>query len=245
MSEDRPIVKNVPNAMIERLKDAVIFQDDNIIVINKPAGLAVQGGSRIVHSIDELSSYLQDEAMGKPKLVHRIDKNTTGILILARSAHIASKISEIIKRRQIRKTYIALCKGAPKLFEGTIDTPLPSHHSQIDDDKEVKMRKAITHYRVIDKAYNQYSLLELEIPTGRNHQIRIHLASINCQVIGDKKYGSFSEIQRNIPNKMYLHAHTLSFEMLGINYNLVAALPPHFNEALKLLELSDKNITYT
>jgi 23S rRNA pseudouridine955/2504/2580 synthase len=240
-----PYTASAAPSMVERIKKAVIFEDKNIIALNKPAGLAVQGGSGVRHSVDDMCVYLQSTELGKPKLVHRIDKNTSGILILARNAKVASMLSEIIKSRQIRKTYIALCQGAPKQFEGVIDTPLPSHHNQVDDGKPIKMRKAVTHYHVVDKAHAEYSLLELEILTGRNHQIRIHLASLNCYILGDKKYGTYSEIQRNIPNRMYLHAHTLRFELLGTKYELLAPLPPQFNEALNLLELSASNMKYS
>ncbi len=231
--------KNPPTALVQTIKSSIIFEDENIIAINKPAGIAVQGGSNISNSIDSIFSFLYDE---RPKLVHRIDKETSGVLILAKNSNIASKLGAVIKSKNFDKTYLAICYGNTPDAEGSINSPI-AHHNQIDDNKEVVMRPALTHYRVLDKALNSYCLLELQIPTGRNHQIRIHLASINCPVLGDKKYGKKSnanDLQDSLSQKMHLHSMKISFQLLGKSYNIEAIPPSHFLDACNELRLEIK-----
>lgn len=237
---------NIDTKYIKLIKDAVIFKDENIIVINKPSGLAVQGGSKIKISVDDLSVYLQDEYPQKPKLVHRIDKDTTGLLVLARSSNIAAKISEVIKFRKFHKHYLAICLNRPKNSSGKIDFPLQKIKDEnIDFEKVEKTKdntkKAITYYDVLDYAAQKYCLIQVQIITGRTHQIRAHLSMIGCPILGDDKYGINSNISHIEQNKLFLHAYRLEFELLGKNYRFIADLPSYFIQALNNLGLSVNN----
>lgn len=240
---------NATNHNLDRyanvIKDSVIYEDENIIVINKPYGLAVQGGSKIKVSVDDLSIYLQKDYPEKPKLVHRIDKDTTGLLVLARSSSIASKVSELIKSKNFHKIYLALCLNEPTHLSGKIDSPLSKVNSDYNGYEKVsvhdKGKQAITFYQVLDYAANKYSLIEAKIITGRTHQIRVHLSSIGCPIVGDDKYGIEDNLSNVIQNKLYLHAYRLEFELLGQKYKFNAPLPVYFTEALNNLGLDVNN----
>ncbi len=229
---------------ISLIQDAVIFRDEHIIVLNKPFGLAVQGGSKIKVSVDDLSVYLKFEYSEKPKLVHRLDKDTSGLLVLARKANIAAELSEIIKRKNFHKTYLALCLNVPKNMSGKIDIPI----NKLTDPKtnfekvkpDAKGKHAITYYEVLDRAADKYSLIKADIITGRTHQIRVHLSSLGCPIIGDDKYGTRSEVANSVADKLYLHAYKLEFELKGKHYKFNAELPDYFNDALNDFGLSVK-----
>ncbi len=242
-SEFEQVFKPVVNSKyVDIIMNSVIFVDENIIVLNKPLGLAVQGGSKIKVSVDDLSVHLKYDYDEKPKLVHRLDKDTSGLLVLARKANTAAKLSGIIKHKNFHKTYLALCLNAPKTMSGKIDTPI----SKIKDLKtnfekvaeNPKGQYAITYYKVLDRAFNKYSLIEAQIITGRTHQLRVHLSSIGCPIIGDDKYGTRSEISNSVQDKLYLHAYKLEFELEGKEYQFTAPLPDYFNDALNNLGLS-------
>ncbi|MDF3047292.1 MAG: ribosomal large subunit pseudouridine synthase [Candidatus Midichloriaceae bacterium] len=221
---------------IELIKNSVIFMDENIIVLNKPSGLAVQGGSKIKISVDDLAEYLKYDYKDKPKLVHRLDKETSGLLVLARKTSIAADLSEVIKRKNFHKIYLALCLNTPKLASGKIDMPIEKTLDTKTNFEKVtttaKGKNAVTYYKVVDKAASKYSLIEAEIITGRTHQIRVHLSSIGCPIMGDDKYGIRSEISSGIRDKLYLHAYKLEFELKGKKYKFAADLPNYFADAL-------------
>jgi 23S rRNA pseudouridine955/2504/2580 synthase len=234
----------VNDKYIKLIKDAVVFMDAHIIVLNKPSNLAVQGGSKIKISVDDLSAYLQFEYTEKPKLVHRLDKDTSGLLVLARKTNVAAELSEIIKNKKFHKTYLALCLNVPKNTSGKVDIPI----DKLIDPKtnfekvrtDIKGKRAITYYEVLDRAADKYSIIKAHIITGRTHQIRVHLSSLGCPIIGDDKYGIRSEIANNIVDKLYLHAYKLDFDLRGKHYNFSADLPNYFNDALNDLGLSVK-----
>jgi 23S rRNA pseudouridine955/2504/2580 synthase len=227
----------------QELLNAVIYKDANILVLNKPHGIAVQGGSKIKDSIDELSHCLQFEYDEKPKLVHRLDKDTTGVLLLARKTNIAAKLGELFKSKQLKKTYLALVKGCPKPAMGKIDIPLEkSLHSKFEKmEKSSKGAKSITLYKVLDHAGHKYSLVELELVTGRTHQIRAHLSMIDCPILGDEKYGNRADLFKGIDKKLYLHSYKTDISLDGKKYTFVAPLPNYFKHALNTLGLSDNN----
>ncbi len=221
----------------------IIYKDSYILVINKPAGLAVQGGTGINVSVDDLATHWNFEYEDKPKLVHRIDKETSGILILARKVDVAAELSELFKRRQIDKFYTAITKGVIDPRTGTLVSYLAK--KQVDDDYEKVVsttdgKKAITNYEVIDYAASSYALLSLNILTGRTHQIRQQLAEKNCPILGDSKYGNRESTPNFIKPKLYLHATLLKFELRGKLYELKADFPDYFKDALLNLGLDDR-----
>lgn len=163
----------------------ILYQDNEIVVINKPAGLAVQGGQGIVNSVDTI---LPKQLNAPVYLVHRLDKDTQGILVTAKSSQAASKWTKLISVGQVKKEYLALCCGSPLADEGIIETPIIVRGVK----KNARTHfKKIDEWEIIDSDKNVFSLLSLVLDTGRMHQIRIHLAQHNCPIAGDDKYGNF------------------------------------------------------
>ena len=221
------------------IKSLVIYMDDNIIVLNKPSGLAVQGGTKIEKHIDAMLEGLMFENDEPPKLVHRIDKDTSGLLVLARDRKNAEILTQAFKTRNLQKTYIALVRGCPKKNKGQINAPLEKvgEKSVVSEDG----KKAITDYKVQDNLGDKFALLELEPLTGRTHQIRAHLDYIGTPIVGDVKYfGNKRERFINIPDKLYLHAYKIDLSGIYKNLKLKADFPHHFVEALKVLGLEYK-----
>lgn len=168
------------------MQSLVIFKDKNILVLNKPSGLAVQGGTNTDRHVDGMLDALKFEAAEKPRLVHRIDKNTSGLLVLARNRKYAELLTKAFREHQLQKTYLAFCIGVPRQHEGEIKGRLlkVGEKSVIDRDG----KEAVTLYKVLDTAGNKFSLIAASPLTGRTHQIRAHLESIGCPIAGDDRY---------------------------------------------------------
>ncbi len=210
----------------KKIVEMVIYKDDDIIVLNKPSGLAVQGGTNINKHIDMMLDALKFEKEERPKLVHRIDKETSGILVLARNRKTAEKITAMFKAHDIKKTYLALCVGTPKKPFGEIKTPI--------EDKPAK-----TEYKVIEQV-GKLCLIEANPLSGRKHQIRIHLCSIGCPILGDDKH--FIEQRREkiagFEDKLHLHAFKIIINKLSIK----ASLPKHFVKSLSNIGVSENEV---
>ncbi|MCE2993084.1 MAG: pseudouridine synthase [Alphaproteobacteria bacterium] len=226
----------------ELITNAVMYKDDDIIVLNKPSGLAVQGGTKIATSVDDLAECIKFEYDDKPKLVHRIDKETSGLLIMARKTVVAAQLAQLFRTRHITKKYLALIRGVPKDLEGKIVSKI----SKVKIGKFERMveneegKTAITHYKVIDSAAKEYALLELDIITGKTHQIRAQLAEMGTPIVGDDKYGSRTQSIGILDKKLYLHAYKMDFGLNKKKYELEADLPSYFEDALNTLALSVK-----
>jgi len=237
---ERPKTKS--NKKIEQLIiDSILFKDDKIIVLNKPSGLAVQGGSKIPYSVDDLSDCLKFGYEDKPKLVHRLDKDTSGILVLARKANIAAKLSDIFKKKKLSKKYLAILNGVPKPHVGKIDIPLEK--VQKNNFEKVRkthntLRRAVSFYRVLDFAERKIALVEFDLVTGRTHQLRVHSSLIDCPILGDTKYGYQDNVYGNIKDKLYLHAYKIEFELEGRVYKFKAQPHEDFKETLNTLGLN-------
>ena len=186
--------RKISDKDVAKMQNMVIFKDEKILVLNKPNGLAVQGGTNTLHHIDAMLDALKFEKEEKPKLVHRIDKDTSGVLLLARNRKTAELLISSFKKHSLPKTYLALVKGCPKEKNGTINLPI--------EDK-----KAVTEYKVLDSVGKKFALLECNPLTGRKHQIRIHLQSIGTPIVGDDKYGH----TKNPLKRLGLHASRLEF----------------------------------
>ena len=229
--------KNLSAKDIEYINSMVIFKDNNIIVLNKPSGLAVQGGTNTKRHIDGLLEALKYEKNEKPRLVHRIDKDTSGVLLLARNRKYAEILTKAFKDHNIVKTYLALVRGCPEQFSGIIEFPLEKIGERMEITEEGQ--KAATEYRVLDNAGKKFALIEAKPLTGRTHQIRVHLESIGIPILGDKKYYGKERINlKEFVDKLYLHAYQID---LSVIYNrkliITAQLPKHFAEACKFLGL--------
>ena len=218
------------------IKSLVIYKDDNIIVLNKPSGLAVQGGTNTLRHIDGMLEALKFEKPEAPRLVHRIDKDTSGILVLARDRKNAELLTTAFKKHDLQKTYLALVKGCPKADAGEIKAPLlkTGEKSQVS----AEGKKAVTRYRILDHAGSKFALVEAEPLTGRTHQIRAHLEYIGTPIVGDDKYyGEKREKFTVLKDKLYLHAYKIDLSGIYDKVRITAALPEHFAEALEVLGL--------
>lgn len=225
----------------EFVRSLVIYKDANIIVLNKPSGIAVQGGTNTVRHIDGMLDALRYDFEEAPKLVHRIDKDTSGILVLARNRKNAELLTKAFRERDLHKTYLALVNGCPQPENGQVKTRLDK-----SGDKTVVSadgKPALTDYRVLDNLADRFALVEARPLTGRTHQIRVHMAYLGCPIVGDDKYfGRLKEKIDGIANKLFLHAYKI--DLSGI-YNkqleICAPLPEHFKTALSTLGLALEN----
>lgn len=236
-----PRLTKANKAMLEGLKASVIYQDDDVLVVNKPAGLPVQGGSKVTLHLDGLLDGLRFGAKERPKLVHRLDKDTSGVLVLARNSFAATRLAEFFRTRKVEKTYWALVAGRPEMARGEIRTPMEKRR---DSEGFEKMesgggRHAVTRYLIIDQAGHDVSWLALYPETGRTHQLRVHCAEIGTPIIGDRKYGRSEEMPGALmhSDKLHLHARrlVLPHPRNGL-LELDAALPDFMQESWKFFE---------
>ena len=226
------------------LKRRVLYMDDDILAIDKPAGLAVQGGSKTERHVDGVLDRLKFGAKDKPRLVHRLDRDTSGVLVLARSRRVAQLLGKIFKGRDADKTYWTLTAGVPTHSQGTIDAPLskgPGGGRELVRVDELQGKPAKTEFRVIDRAGSEAALLELKPLSGRTHQIRVHLAAIGTPILGDPKYGPRHSplYEMGVARVLHLHARSLSLHLPGRKpLRIDAPAPGHMLEALKLLGMT-------
>jgi 23S rRNA pseudouridine955/2504/2580 synthase len=212
---ERPAERKRPSvdrADAAALRDYVIYQDDFLIALNKPAGLAVQGGSKTHRHLDGMLDVLQFEAKDRPRLVHRLDKDTSGLLLLARDRQTASQLAVLFQGREVEKTYWALVVGIPDHDSGVIDTRLAKRGGEgservesVDDGQAAE-----TEYRILDNAARRIAWLELRPRTGRTHQLRVHCKAMGTPIVGDGKYGGRESEVEGLPQRLHLHARVLT-----------------------------------
>jgi 23S rRNA pseudouridine955/2504/2580 synthase len=230
---------------IDKIKSCIIYKDEQILAINKPAGLAVQSGSKIEKSINDYLQFLKFEKNDIVRLVHRLDKDTSGVLILARDKQTSDILADCFKDKnnKLEKIYLTIAIGKFTQNEGTINYPLIKKvengiEKVYKDEKQGK--EAITTYKVID--YNEkfnVSLLEIRILTGRTHQIRVHLKELGHVILGDGKYGGKKAFVDDLSDKMHLHSYKINI----LNFNdktisIKAELPNFFQVTLNKLRFS-------
>jgi 23S rRNA pseudouridine955/2504/2580 synthase len=223
----------------EFVRSLVIYRDESAFVLNKPPGLATQGGTKTSNHLDRLLDGLAEEGQ-RPKLVHRLDKDTSGALLVARTARAAAFFSKSFSGRTAKKTYWALVIGVPSADEGLIDAPLakqPGTGGEKMHIDEEHGQPAKTKWRVIDRAGNRAAWVELQPLTGRTHQLRAHMAAIGHPIVGDGKYGGAeSFLTGGISRKLHLHARRLKIDALGGGkLDVTAELPEHFAQTLDTL----------
>jgi 23S rRNA pseudouridine955/2504/2580 synthase len=224
----------------EFVRSLVIYDDSNAFVLNKPPGLATQGGTKTTNHLDRLLDGLSDEAGNRPKLVHRLDKDTSGAVLVARTARAAALFSKSFSGRTAKKVYWALVMGVPSADEGMIDAPLakqPGTGGEKMHIDEEHGQPAKTRWRVIDRAGNRAAWLELQPLTGRTHQLRAHMAAIGHPIVGDGKYGGADAfLTGGISRKLHLHARRLRIDSpAGGKIDVTADLPDHMEQSLETL----------
>jgi 23S rRNA pseudouridine955/2504/2580 synthase len=215
------------------LRDLVIHRDDHAIVINKPVGLAVQGGSNTTRHVDGLLNGLRFGLDDRPRLVHRLDKDTSGVLLIARSAAAAAFFTRAFRDKATRKTYWAIVAGVPKLERGRIDLSLAkglAHKGRERVHPDDDGKEAVTYYAVVDNAGDRASWLALRPLTGRTHKLRAHCAAIGTPILGDGKYGGAAAHALGAAAAHRLHLHARALEIphpAGFILKVSAPLPPH------------------
>jgi tRNA pseudouridine32 synthase/23S rRNA pseudouridine746 synthase len=220
------------NEEIAWVRGMVIHEDAQILALNKPAGLSSQGGRGQVHTLDELLSAFAKPSGVRPKLVHRLDRDTSGVILTARSTPAAGFLGKALMGRRMRKTYLAIvAPGAPQPPSGLIETPLRRDESG----REAFMRTcgadhpdaeaARTRYRTLTEGRGA-ALVELNPETGRMHQIRVHLASIGRPIAGDARYGGALTLGGQPVPRLMLHAAALEFPHPAGGRTRITAVPP-------------------
>lgn len=231
-----PPARPVPPQDEGLLRQCVLYRDATAIVLNKPAGLAVQGGSKTGRHVDGLLDTLRFDSNERPRLVHRLDRDTSGVLLIARNAAAAAFFTSAFREKTTRKIYWAAVVGLPKLPQGRIDLPLAKgigrggERVQVDDEDG---KSAVTYYRVIDHTGAQASWLALLPITGRTHQLRAHCAALGTPILGDGKYGAPTAQLASVVAATGLHLHARSLAIpspAGGLLRVTAPLPPHMRD---------------
>ncbi len=249
--ETRNKVQSLVHTDFFRQNFNIIYEDETLLVCNKPAGIVVHSGTGHVKNdnlIDCAMSYvMHNSKKGKyiePILVHRLDRDTSGVILIAKNKQILRSLHHSFRNHELTKKYKALCHGIPSDKKGAINLSLVKTHER-NSGMKVKVHKggiqSLSRYRVVT-ARKGISQLEIDLHTGRTHQIRVHLAYISCPVIGDVRYGNNERDtvlfkNKNIPHRLYLHAEQISFYHpdLGRQVTFTAILPETFQKALKSL----------
>jgi len=225
------------------LASITLYEDDDLLILNKPSGIAVQGGTKTPHHIDRLLEGMGDGPETRPRLVHRLDRDTYGVLVVAKRRSVAAKLGKAFQTRSVRKIYWALVHGVPKPPQGKIEAALVKATGP-DGDRVRKARpgeqdraqSAVTHYAVVDRGGQQVSFVSLKPVTGRQHQLRAHMAILGHPILGDEKYPSSAELPVDAENRLHLHARRISFAHPsgeGV-VDVTAPLPAHMRQSFTL-----------
>ena len=226
-----------------RLFDSmVLFEDRDIFVLNKPSGLAVQGGSKTHHHLDGLLMGLGAELGERPLLVHRLDRDTSGIIVIAKRRSIAAALGKLFATRAVKKTYWAVVKGVPKPAQGRIEVALIKAKGPEGDrmrasreGEEEDEQRAVTFYSVVDKAPPVAAWVSLKPVTGRQHQLRAHMAHIGTPIMGDEKYGGLDDMPDGMDRKLHLHARRIIFpHPREGTIDITAPVPDHMLKSFAL-----------
>ncbi|QGX97111.1 RluA family pseudouridine synthase [Roseovarius faecimaris] len=260
--EARPRTQTrITEADARMMRDAILYKDDHIIAINKPPGLPTQGGSKQTRHVDGLAEALRFDLDEKPRLVHRLDKDTSGVLLLARTRKMASALTAAMRHRETRKIYWAVVAGVPTPYLGEIKYGLvkaPGRGAKGEGEKMICVhprevestpgaKRAVTQYATLYRVASRAAWVAMEPITGRTHQLRAHMAEIGHPIIGDGKYGGSgqenlgdgwgAQLGGIISHKLHLHARSFTFEHPETRrpVTITADLPPHMAHTFETL----------
>jgi 23S rRNA pseudouridine955/2504/2580 synthase len=231
---------------LQALKEMTLYEDADVMVLNKPAGLAVQGGSGITRNVDLMLEVMRDAKGQKPRLVHRLDRETSGCLLIAKTRFAATALTGSFRHRSARKIYWALVAGVPKPKQGRISTYLAKEESEEDSIMRVAKHgdegasHAVTYYAVVETSAQKLAWVSLKPVTGRTHQLRAHMAHIDHAIVGDPKY--FNKENWELPGGLQNRLHLLARRIViphprGGYIDATAPLPPHMLQSWNLLGL--------
>ncbi|OJY42552.1 MAG: pseudouridine synthase [Rhizobiales bacterium 64-17] len=230
------------------LREITLYEDDDVMVLNKPAGLAVQGGSGTTRHVDGMLGALQAQGRDaqRPRLVHRLDKDTAGCLLIAKTRFAAAALSKTFRSRSARKVYWALVYGVPKPLQGRVSNFLTKEQNEEDSvmraarHGEEGASHAVTYYAVVETAAQQLAWVSLKPVTGRTHQLRAHMQQIGNPILGDPKYFDIEnwKLPGGIQNKLHLLARRIAVpHPRGGRIDVTAPLPPHMQQTWNLIGL--------
>ncbi|KZK78925.1 Ribosomal large subunit pseudouridine synthase C [Pseudovibrio sp. W64] len=252
-ADDRKNARPRPRKLVDSDREAIeqmmLFEDAHVMVLNKPAGLAVQGGSGLTRHVDGMLDAFTNQKGDKPRLVHRLDRETSGILLVAKTRRAAQELTKAFRHRNTRKIYWAMVAGVPKPRQGRISTYLAR------DEGEERMRvarhgddeaqHAVSLYNVVEQSGQKLSWVSLKPVTGRTHQLRAHAAHIGCPIVGDPKYFNIKnwELPGGIQNKLHLLARRIMIPHPSGNgvIDVSAPLPSHMQQTWNLLGMDVKD----
>jgi 23S rRNA pseudouridine955/2504/2580 synthase len=245
----QPVVSEAEEKTAAFLKSITLYEDADVLVFNKPMGLAVQGGSGTTRHLDGMLDVMRDRAGQRPRLVHRLDKDTSGCLLVAKTRFAASSLAKVFRSREARKIYWALVAGVPKPQQGRISTFLAKEERE--DESVMRIAKhgeegashAVTYYAVVETSAQQLAWVSLKPVTGRTHQLRAHLAHIDHAIVGDPKYFNKEnwQLPGGIQNRLHLLARRIAVpHPRGGMIDVTAPLPPHMVQSWNLLGLDLK-----
>ena len=232
------------------LRDMLLYEDKKVYVFNKPSGLAVQGGSGINRSVDSMLESLRDKSGQKPRLCHRLDRDTSGVLVVAKTRGAAAALTKSFRHRDTDKTYWALVRGIPRPQEGRISTYLVKE--QTDDGDRMRVARhgergadhAVSFYRVVDSNPRVVSWVEMKPHTGRTHQLRVHAMHLGHPIIGDPKYFEVEnwDMPGGLQKRLHLHARRIRIphpdEHMPV-IDVTAPLPPHMVQSWNLFAFDE------
>lgn len=243
--------KSFSDEDVRFIRDMVIYQDNSVIVLNKQPGLAVQGGSKINKHVDGYLDCLQGNNPERPKLVHRLDKDTSGVLVIALTSAAAKSLTESFRNRRTSKIYWALLMGRPERNEGTVTAPLDKEPGTKGERMMVsdKGKRAVTDFHVMDSALRSVSWVAFKPITGRTHQIRVHATVLGTPIVGDGKYGGKEAfLDGAVSKKLHLHARSIEIDHPdGGTLSVTAELPRHMKESWDMFgfDKDDKSDPFT
>jgi len=237
----------VPSRDRDALRDMIVYEDDRVVVLNKPPGLAVQGGTRTPRHVDGMLDALAINGQ-RPRLVHRLDRDTSGLLVIARDLAATTKLGEAFRSRDLLKVYWAVVIGAPKPLTGQVRCWLVKDAKGSDREKvrrgaqnEDGALHAISDYVTLSNAGGRAAWVALRPVTGRTHQLRVHMTELGTPILGDVKYTGDRPAPEGLPRKLHLHARALALPHPdGRLLRLTAPIPTHFKETFEALGFDER-----